>query len=145
MSETKVPNGFSLDSSEVIRPFKEGDEIEIKSKIDEQTHIEVFGNDLACEDCCEIGAFYNKKKGPGDNELAPLCEIHLSKVYKEQEIRVTLQKRSYVMLWQRAMNSGIIELDPTTLERVRRLAYNKDFVKTTIIEGKVVESFGTIG
>ena len=58
----------------------------------------------------------------------------------EQEI-----EKPYVMIWQRAMNSGIVAFDSTTLERVKKIAYKPEYVKTTIIQGTVVDQFGEMG
>ena len=51
------------------------------------------------------------------------------------------ERKDYVYVWERAMNSGIIVYEDSTLESVKRSIYRKN-TKNTIIEGRIVHEDG---
>ena len=60
-------------------------------------------------------------------------------------VRVVSTKLDLVMVWQRLANSGIVEFANSNMDVVRKSSWSKKHVKTTIIEGRIVEIFGEQG
>lgn len=119
-------------------PWKDQDRIRVFGKNLEEGHeTETFYEDVQCEQCETVGSFTL------DSETTcqiGLCWTHLLCSYDRVEI--IEQRRNYVYLWERSMNSGIVELEDRTLEQVKKIMYSDKVCKNTIILGEVVHTSG---
>lgn len=128
---------------EIMLPCKDGDTVMVSRPGYEEAERELFMNHIDCDLCPEsvdpTGAFVLESEVGSEGEIG-LCWNHLKESYSD--IMVESQPRNFVYMWQRAMNSGIVEFSATQIKHVRKAMYGDTFCKNTLIVGDVVSISG---
>jgi len=96
---------------------------------------------VRCNDGDKI-AYKPRKQEDDDKERPALCIDHLREEYSQVIYDYT---DDFVMIWQRAANSGIIEFEHSLLSRVIKASWSQKHVRTTIVVGKIVCEYGVQG